>query len=232
MTTSSSKPLQPVTHVIFDLDGTLLNTETLYTEVIQDICTRYGKQFSWDLKSTIMGRREAEAIVMIQKTLDLPLSPDELMEETKKKKKELFPKAALMPGAEKLVLHLHQNKIPMAIASSSIQEAFDMKTGHHKAFFHLFHHVVLGDNPELKAGKPAPDIFLICAKRFEAPAPPEKCLVFEDASNGVKAAVGAGMQVVMVPDENLAKEFTKEATLVLRSMSDFKPEMFGLPKFQ
>lgn len=59
-----------------------------------------------------------------------------------------------------------------------------------------------------------------------------QCLAFEDAPNGVLAAISAGMQCIMVPEDIIPEERTKEATLVLKSLNDFKPELFGLPAFE
>lgn len=83
----------------------------------------------------------------------------------------------------------------------------------------------------MKRGKPDPECFIVTARRFEENPEPEKVLVFEDAVNGVESAAAAGMQVVMVPDSRLDRSFCKNATLVLNSLEEFRPEIFGLPKF-
>ncbi|XP_069861254.1 uncharacterized protein [Dipodomys merriami] len=110
--------------------------------------------------------------------------------------------------AEKLILHIQKHSIPFALATSSGTESYQAKTSAHRELFGAFHHVVLGDDPEVKASKPAPDIFLACAHRFSGHLPGlhPQCLVLEDTPHGMAVAQAAGMQVVMVPSVQLDPE--------------------------
>ncbi|XP_022118197.2 pseudouridine-5'-phosphatase [Pieris rapae] len=224
---------KPVTHVLFDMDGLLLNTEDLYTELFQSIVSKYGKDYTFDVKLKLMGTQALESASIVIRELDLPMTAEEFLEECKKGE-SIFADCQLMPGAKRLVEHLYQHKIPIALATSSGEDSYHCKVDkHYTEFFSLFPYKTFGSSdPSVKNGKPHPDIFLVTAMKFPDKPVPEKCLVFEDAVNGVKAAVAAGMQVVMVPDPRIDKSLTTEATLVLSSLEEFKPELFGLPPFQ
>ncbi|XP_031831144.1 pseudouridine-5'-phosphatase isoform X2 [Nomia melanderi] len=208
-------------------------TELLYSKAFNHITNRYGKEFTWEHKGKIMGMKTNASAQAVLEMLSIPLTVEEFGAELLQLYQELFPTANLMPGAERLLRHLKENKIPIALATSSNKENFELKTQRWTEIFNLFDHKVLGSSdPEVVNGKPAPDIFLIAAKRFSDNPEPSKCLVFEDAPNGVEAALNAGMQVVMVPDPLLPKHYIKNPTLIINSLEEFKPEMFGLPPFK
>lgn len=71
--------------------------------------------------------------------------------------------------------HLHSSGVKIAVATSSSRRNYELKTQNHTELFQLFNHVVTGTcDPEVKQGKPHPDIFLVCASRFEEKPEPEK----------------------------------------------------------
>ncbi|KAL1132324.1 hypothetical protein AAG570_010280 [Ranatra chinensis] len=223
---------RPVTHVIFDMDGLILDTEKLYKSTVAAIVSDYGKIYSPEVRLAVMGTKAFDSAKIIVESLNIPITVEEFATRAKEEQAKVMGDANLMPGAERLIRHLHYSKVPIAIATSSSHENFVLKTAKHAELFRYFHHIVKGsEDPEVKEGKPAPDIFLVASRRFQAMPPPEKCLVFEDSPNGVKAAVRAGMQVVMVPEEYVPDEYKQDATIVLKSLLDFKPEDFGLPPF-
>ncbi|MBF0287365.1 MAG: HAD-IA family hydrolase [SAR324 cluster bacterium] len=219
-----------ITHIIYDMDGLLLDTEPFYTEVTQQIVGRYGKTFDWSIKSKMIGKDARDSARTLVDRLDLPLEPADYLRERNDLLDQLFPKAKALPHAEQLTRHFHQHQIPQAIASSSTQHNFNLKTTLHQEWFSIFNGVVLGDNPAVKQGKPAPDIFLEAARVLDAD--PKHCLVFEDAPSGMNAALDAGMSVVVVPDPNMDKAVYKNAHQILNSLAEFKPELWQLPAFE
>ncbi|XP_074269209.1 (DL)-glycerol-3-phosphatase 2 [Silene latifolia] len=224
-----------ITHVIFDMDGLLLDTEKFYTEVQEMILARYNKTFDWPLKAKMMGRKALEAAkIFVEETgISDSLSPEDFLVEREAMLQNLFPTSELMPGASRLIKHLHAHGVPICIATGSHKRHFLLKTQNHTELISLMNHVVLGDDPEVKQGKPAPDGFLAAARRFEGgPVDPKKCLVFEDAPTGAQAGKNAGMSVVMVPDPRLDSSFHEIADQVLKSLMDFNPAEWGLPPFQ
>ncbi|BFF95464.1 probable pseudouridine-5'-phosphatase [Drosophila madeirensis] len=228
----AKKVLRNVTHCIFDMDGLLLDTERLYTDAAQQVLDPYGKTFTFDVKEQLMGLQTRQVAEFMVKSYELPITWEEYAKQQRDNALSLMGNAQLMPGAARLLRHLHANKVPFALATSSGADMVELKSTHHKELFSLFHHKVCGStDAEVKNGKPAPDIFLVAAGRFSDTPDPSKCLVFEDSPNGVTAGESAGMQVVMVPDPRLSEERCSHATQVLRSLEDFKPEQFGLPPF-
>ncbi|KAH0436074.1 hypothetical protein IEQ34_026481 [Dendrobium chrysotoxum] len=222
-----------ITHVIFDMDGLLLDTEPFYTVVQEKILERFGKTFDWSLKAKMMGKKAIESARIFVEECGLTgiLTPEAFLEEREGMLQELFPTCQLLPGVKRLISHLHANRIPMCVATGSYKRHFDLKTQRHGEIFSAMHHIVMGDDPDVKLGKPSPDIFLVAANRFEMRVDPAEVLVFEDAPAGVAAAKNAGMSVVMVPDPRLDASHHKKADQVLTSLLDFNPGQWALPPF-
>ena len=217
----------PIQAVIFDMDGLLLDTEGIYTEVTQIIAERYGRTYDWSIKQHIIGRGALDLAEFLVNALELPITAQEFLVIREPLLKERFPKAAGMPGAEALVRHLKAHNIPIAVGTSSSQHSFADKTTLHGEWFALFDTIVTADDPEVGAAKPSPDIFLTAARRLGVA--PGHCLVFEDSPFGVTAAKAANMTAIAVPDEAMADSKYHHADQIIRQLADFDLAAYGLP---
>ncbi|WP_423909812.1 HAD-IA family hydrolase [Candidatus Spongiihabitans sp.] len=217
---------RPAQFALFDMDGLLLDTEIIYTQVTQSIVGRFGKTFDWSIKGNMIGLPAMVAANYLVGALQLPISAEIYLAERDQLLRAKFPSCKAMPGAENLIRNLDSHNIPIAVATSSSRELFQSKTSNHQDWFKLFNIVVTGDDAEVKQGKPAPDIFNVAAKRLDAN--PRNTLVFEDAPSGLAAGIAAGMRVIVVPDPNMDKSRYRRAERILNSLEEFNPAEFGL----
>ncbi|MDR1726513.1 MAG: HAD-IA family hydrolase [Acidobacteriota bacterium] len=218
-----------ITHVIYDNDGLLLDTEPFYTAAHGAVAARYGKTFDWSVKGRVIGLRAEDSARIVIDALRLPLTVPEYLEARRAKLEELFPQAEPLPGAVRLTRHLARLGVPQAVATSADRPHFELKVTRHREWYGVFDLVVTGDDPDVGEGKPAPDIFLLAAARMGAE--PGRCLVLEDSPAGVAAARAAGMYAVAVPDPHMDRAEYGAAHEVLDSLERFDPARWGFAPF-
>jgi pseudouridine-5'-monophosphatase len=225
-----------ISHVVFDLDGLLVDTETWCYKVLNDIIAKFNKKVEIQLQSKLISFDPLERTQSVIDHLKLPIDKEQLFKEWFKMCVARAGEIKIMPGVERLLKHLHQHNIPMAIATNGKHEEFLLKTNHLGHIFEegkYFSHIVHGDDPSLSRLKPFPDIYQICMQRFSPiPASSEHVLVFEDSIRGVTSAISAGMVCVMVCEEQMIEDKSSITTTWLKSFNDLKLENFNLPPFK
>lgn len=189
--------------LLLDLDGVLVDTEALNGEAWKKAAEYFGVNVNKNQLKKLLGRPRIDCAKEILDLINTDIQMDELLSIHLPIQKKLIKNCLAIESSEKLVRWLIKKSIPTALVTSSSRKSVEYKISLHP-WIDLIPLKVLGDDPFLKNGKPAPDPFLIAAKRLNLK--PQNCWVIEDSESGIKSALSANCQV-WAYNLNLKKKF-------------------------
>lgn len=207
--------------VIFDLDGLLVDTETICYQILKEILARFGHPFSLEeYTRDYSGKPETVNAAHLAEVYQLPWTAEETLERILHREEELHAQGVeLKPGAKELLAYLRETGRGVAMASSSTRARALNLLDQHRVMEYFQQFVFAG---EVERGKPNPDVFLkACEKLGQAPG---DCLVLEDSEAGIQAAHAAGTPVICVPDlKTPERRFLDMTAAVLPSLDKVIP---------
>jgi len=180
---------------IFDMDGTLVDTEKLYRRAWIETADDFGVERKPDLAVAMSGSNFKKMPEILKRFYPDLNAEDYIMRVINTVKDTVAKNIEVKPGVENILNYFLEKNIPMAIASSS--ETFVIEERVQRLGWGKYFSVLIGGEQTSK-GKPAPDIFLKAAEKLQLP--PQDCYVFEDSFNGVRAGHAANCETIMVID--------------------------------
>ncbi len=216
-----NKIFKNIKAVIFDLDGTLVDSMWMWRNIDIEYLGKHGIEFPENLQNEIEGMSFSETAVYFKTRFGLKETLDDIKKEWNQMAWDKYTtKVPLKEGALDLLRFLKENNIKTGIATSNSRELVDLTIQKLKVkeFFGS-----VRTSCEVEKGKPAPDIYRLVAKDLEVKA--EGCLVFEDIIQGIMAGKNAGMKVCAVYDPYSTEDTDKKKELADYYIESFK-ELF------
>lgn len=188
--------LQDIKAVIFDLDGSLVDSMWIWKDIDIEYLGRFGIEIPNDLQKNIEGKSFSETAVYFKERFRIPDSLEKMKEDWNLMAWDKYVhEVMLKPGADDFLNYCISHGIKLGIATSNsraLVEAVADARGFGKDFDCIM------TACEVERGKPAPDIYLAVAKQLGVET--KQCLVFEDITAGIMAGKNAGMRVCAVED--------------------------------
>lgn len=209
--------LEQIQSVIFDLDGTLVDSMWLWHDIDVEFLEERGLSLPETYQKEIEGMSFTETAVYTKELFHLSESVEELKEIWNRMAIEKYTnEVPFKPGAEKFLQYCRSQDIPVGIATSNSRELVEA-VGKSLHFEEYIQEIVTAC--EVERGKPAPDVYLEAASRLGAQ--PFRCLVFEDVPMGILAGKNAGMRVCAVEDAFSAEQKEEKRKLADYYITDY-----------
>jgi HAD superfamily hydrolase (TIGR01509 family) len=206
-----------ISAVIFDLDGVLVDSESVWDAVREQVTRESGGRWHEHAQREMMGMSSVEWSRYMHDTLGVPMAPEEISALVVERLMERYRRQLpLLPGAVETVREL-AGHWRLGLASSSNRPVIDL----------VLELTELGpcfqatvSSEEVGRGKPAPDVYLEAARRLKVG--PRECAAIEDSTNGIRAAKAAGMFAAAIPRPDFppAPEALELADQVVDSLTE------------
>lgn len=198
--------------VIFDLDGTLVDSMWVWHDIDIEYLGRYGYEVPKEMILEIEGMGFTEVAHYFKERFQIPESLEEIKAEWNRMAFEKYAtEVPLKPGLAGFLAQLKKDGIRIGIASSNSRELIMACLEHHQ-IDGCFDRIIT--SCDVAKGKPSPDVYLRAAELLGVQ--PEECLVFEDVPMGILAGKNAGMQVCAIEDAHSAAQREEK-----RRLADF-----------
>lgn len=211
--------------VIFDLDGTLVDSMWIWKQIDIDYFARYEMTFPDDYQDNIEGMSVYETAVYTKETFGLLDSVDKIMSDWNDMARDKYRNVVkAKSGAIEFIKYLYDNGVKLGIATSN-SEDLCMEVLSAKGISDYFSAIITGDD-KLK-GKPSPDMYEEVAIRLGVSC--NRCLVFEDLCNGIMAGKNAGMTTIAVWDDYSSDKWDDKLDLAdyhIKSYLEIVDEIF------
>ena len=208
--------------VIFDLDGVLIDSESVWDEARRAVVADNGGSWTETATRAMQGMSSPEWSRYLHDELGVSLDPGEISRQVVERMLAAYEREVpLLPGAVKAVRRL-AGRWPLGLASSSNRPVIDAVL-QSAGLTGCFSATVSGD--EVARGKPSPDVYLAAARKLGVEA--GRAAAVEDSSNGLRAGAAAGMLVIAVPNREFppADDALALASLVVESAGELTPEL-------
>lgn len=209
--------LQNIDAVIFDMDGSLVDSMWMWRAIDIEYLGRYGISLPETLQDSIEGMSFLETAVYFKEHFAIPDSLEEIMGEWNRMAWDKYMyEVPLKKGIPEFLAGCRDSNIRLGIATSNSRELVENVAAVHnlKDYFSC---IMTGS--DVSKGKPSPDIYLAVAAGLGVT--PKRCLVFEDIVAGIQAGRNAGMRVCAVEDEYSADSRERKRELADYYIEDF-----------
>jgi HAD superfamily hydrolase (TIGR01509 family) len=189
--------LNDVKAIIFDVDGTLVDSMWIWKQVDIDFLKRRKTELPIDLQKDIEGLSYTSTAEYFKERFKLPETVEEIKEEWREMADDFYNNIIpLKAGVKELLQIIREHNLKIGIATSNSRELVETMIKKHEIGKYFDS---IRTSCEVPRSKPFPDVYLQAAKDLDVM--PENCLVFEDTVAGATAAKAAGMKVVVIYDE-------------------------------